>query len=81
MTFRGLGHDPRQVVGRVEDVVVGNLCEAHHGSSDRLVAPLLFLVRLVQGQFRPYFGGVCARDLQKSLHDESTLVRTFFLSV
>ena len=63
VSFRGLGHGPRQLVDRVEDVVAGDLCEVYHHSSDRLVAPLLFLVqqillRLVQGQFRTYSGGV-----------------------
>ena len=57
----------------------------HHGPSDYLVAPLLllvqqFLLRLVQGQFRPYSGNIDARDLRKSLHDESTLVGTFHLN-
>ena len=53
----------RQLVDRVEDVVAGHLCELYHGSRYHLVVPLLLLVhqlilRLVQGQFRPYFGGV-----------------------
>ena len=62
VSFRELGHGPRQLVDRVEDVVAGDLCEVYHHSSNRLVAPLLFvqqiLLRLVQGQFRTYSGGV-----------------------
>ena len=63
VSFRGLGHGPRKLVDCVEDVVAGDLCEVHHSSSDRLVAPLLLLVqqllfRSVQGQFRPYSGGL-----------------------
>ena len=53
----------RQLVHRVEDVVAGDLCELYHDSCYHLVVPLLLLVHqlilwLVQGQFRPYFGGV-----------------------
>ena len=56
-------HSSRQLVDRAEDVVAGDLCEVHHGSSDHLVAPLLLLVqqpifRLVKGKFQPYSGGV-----------------------
>ena len=63
VSFRGLGHGPPKLVGRVEDVVAGHLCEVHHSSSDRLVATLLLLVQhllfqLVHGQFWPYSGGV-----------------------
>ena len=63
MSFRGLGHGPRKLVDRVEDVVASHLCEVYHSSSDDLVALLLLLVqqllfRLVQGQFRSYLGGV-----------------------
>ena len=63
VSFRGLGHSPRQLVDRVEDVVAGDLCEVHHGSSNHLVASLLLrvqqpLLRLVWGQFQPYFRGV-----------------------
>ena len=52
VSFRGLGHDPRQLVDHVEDTVAGYF-----------VAPLLHLVqdfplRLVQGQFQPYSGVV-----------------------
>ena len=83
VSFRGLEHGPRRLVDRVEDVVAGGLCEVHHGSSDRLVRPLLLLVqqllRLVQGKLRPYYGGVRARDLRKSLHNESTVMVPFGL--
>ena len=53
----------RQLVDRIEDVVAGDMCELYHGSCYHLVVPLLLLVHqlilwLVQGQFRPYFGGV-----------------------
>ena len=48
---------------RIEDVVAGDLCELYHGSCYHLEVPLLLLVHqsilwLVQGHFRPYFGGV-----------------------
>ena len=61
--FRGLGHGPRKLVGRVEDIVAGDLYEVHHGSSDRLIAPFLILVqhlllRLIQGQLWPCSWGV-----------------------
>ena len=42
-SFRGLGHGPRQLVDHVKDVVETDLCEVHHGVSDRLVAPLLLV--------------------------------------
>ena len=43
MSFRGLKYGPRQLVDRVEDVVVNDLCGVYHGSSIGLVAPLLSL--------------------------------------
>ena len=63
VSFCGLRRGPRKLVNRIEDVVGGDLCEAHHGSSDCPVAPFLLpvqqlLPRLVQEQFRPYSGGV-----------------------
>ena len=36
-SFRGLGDVPRQLVGRVKDVLAGDKCEIHLGSSDHLV--------------------------------------------
>ena len=63
VSFGGLGHGPHQPVDCTKDIAAGDLCEMHDGSSDCLVAPLLLLVqqlllRLVQGQFRLYSGGV-----------------------
>ena len=84
VTFHGLGHSPRQLVDRVEDVVASNVCKINHSFSDRLVAPLVLLVQqliflMIQGQLRPHSGSVDVRDLQKSLHDKSILVSTFHL--
>ena len=45
VSFRGLGHGPRQLVDRVDDFVAGDLCEVYRGSTDRLVAPFLLLVQ------------------------------------
>ena len=62
MSFRRLRHGSRQLVGRVEDVVAGELGEVHSSSSDYLVVPVPFvqqlLLRLVQRQLRPYSGGI-----------------------
>ena len=62
VSFCGLRHDTRKLVNHVEYVVGSDLCEIC-GSSDPLVAPVLLLVQqlflqLIQGQFRPFFGGV-----------------------
>ena len=85
VSFRGLGDDPRKMVDRVEDAVTSDLCDINVRSSDCLVSPFLHLVQqvllwLAHAHFWPYSGGVDARDLQKSLHDESTPVGMFSLN-